>query len=279
MRRVTPHNKKPNYSARIDWLNPLAVGLEHLYISYDEGIFDLVTNNYISNPTSSAVSTNTKDGVMRDFDGSALSYDAIESKDRRFHTIGGIHVIDDMIANDCFIGLGASSGSAQGRIQIVTTAASSTLKSFCINDAFSGAQPASTATVTTNEVFTFSTLVDDSACYVKLNNNPISTAANRGSGASTINRVAFGGMQRSSASLLSDTKTSLVWLYDRVLSAEELASLHDNPYQLFEPIVRYTGLTVGAAPPAGGRIMSSLTNHGGLAGHGGIAGIGGGLAG
>lgn len=34
-----------------------------------------------------------------------------------------------------------------------------------------------------------------------------------------------------------------------------------------------------SAPPAGGRIMSSLTHHGGLAGVGGIAGDGGGLAG
>lgn len=33
-----------------------------------------------------------------------------------------------------------------------------------------------------------------------------------------------------------------------------------------------------AAAPAGGRIMSSLANHGGLAGLGGIAGKGGGLA-
>ena len=33
------------------------------------------------------------------------------------------------------------------------------------------------------------------------------------------------------------------------------------------------------APVVGGRIMSSLTNHGGLAGYGGIAGQGGGLAG
>jgi len=33
-----------------------------------------------------------------------------------------------------------------------------------------------------------------------------------------------------------------------------------------------------AAAPAGGRIMSSLTQHGGLAGKGGIAGVGGGLA-
>ena len=34
-----------------------------------------------------------------------------------------------------------------------------------------------------------------------------------------------------------------------------------------------------AAAPAGGRVMSSLANHGGLAGMGGIAGKGGGLAG
>ncbi len=33
------------------------------------------------------------------------------------------------------------------------------------------------------------------------------------------------------------------------------------------------------AAPAGGRIMSSLTNGGGLAGNGGLAGKGGGLAG
>ncbi len=35
----------------------------------------------------------------------------------------------------------------------------------------------------------------------------------------------------------------------------------------------------GVAPSSGGRIMSSLTNHGGLAGMGGITGMGGGLAG
>lgn len=39
------------------------------------------------------------------------------------------------------------------------------------------------------------------------------------------------------------------------------------------------GLAFGTTAAATGRIMSSLTNHGGLAGPGGIAGIGGGLAG
>jgi len=49
------------------------------------------------------------------------------------------------------------------------------------------------------------------------------------------------------------------------------------------PLVSPFGASIVApyivSAAASGRIMSSLTNHGGLAGHGGIAGIGGGLAG
>ncbi len=48
-----------------------------------------------------------------------------------------------------------------------------------------------------------------------------------------------------------------------------------NPLRIFEPSFRKSYIAVAAAS---GRIMSSLTRHGGLAGSGGIAGVGGGLA-
>ena len=73
------------------------------------------------------------------------------------------------------------------------------------------------------------------------------------------------------------------WLRDlrfwrRVLTPEEVRSLYWDHWQVFEPQMQFLPVAAGA-PPVGGRIMSSLAYHGGLAGQGGIAGAGGGLAG
>ncbi|MCK5235670.1 MAG: hypothetical protein KAR06_01695 [Deltaproteobacteria bacterium] len=71
----------------------------------------------------------------------------------------------------------------------------------------------------------------------------------------------------------------LKWLvlYDDYLPSAEIIQFQRDPFGLIELADLPIGFVAGA-PPAG-RIMSSLTNHGGLAGRGGIAGQGGGLAG
>ena len=68
---------------------------------------------------------------------------------------------------------------------------------------------------------------------------------------------------------------SLGLLAQRAWSDGEARAFCANPWQLFQPITRRLYFDEAAA---GGRIMSSLTRHGGLAGSGGIAGHGGGLA-
>ena len=61
-------------------------------------------------------------------------------------------------------------------------------------------------------------------------------------------------------------------------SQNEARILSRDPFGPFR-MADEVGLFVPAAPPAGGRIMSSLVAAGGLVGEGGIAGTGGGLAG
>ena len=63
--------------------------------------------------------------------------------------------------------------------------------------------------------------------------------------------------------------------WDRVLTPEEVVKITNDPYQIYAQ-EKKRAYKVPAA--ASGRIMSSLTRHGGLAGLGGIAGHGGGLA-
>lgn len=62
---------------------------------------------------------------------------------------------------------------------------------------------------------------------------------------------------------------------DYELNDAQNQQLHRDPYGPIRPDLRTIGK---AAAVAGGRIMSSLAHHGGLAGMGGIAGAGGGLA-
>lgn len=69
-----------------------------------------------------------------------------------------------------------------------------------------------------------------------------------------------------------------ILFFRRTLSAEEIAQLHKDPYQILRPSGPMVYFTPSGAAPTG-RIMSSLANGGGLAGRGGIAGAGGGLAG
>jgi len=61
------------------------------------------------------------------------------------------------------------------------------------------------------------------------------------------------------------------------LPTGEYVNADDNSREFQLPKEVYFIEEIAAA--VGGRIMSSITNHGGLAGHGGIAGPGGGLAG
>jgi len=80
-------------------------------------------------------------------------------------------------------------------------------------------------------------------------------------------RTTFGGG--------ADGMLSLALLAQRAWSDARAHEFCANPWQIFQPITRRLYFDVAAA---GGRIMSSLTRHGGLAGSGGIAGHGGGLA-
>lgn len=69
--------------------------------------------------------------------------------------------------------------------------------------------------------------------------------------------------------------------WDRPLSAVEMHERYVNSQQGYPGLLNRWGhraWSTQVAPPAGGRIMSSLANRGGLAGAGGIAGPGGGLA-
>ena len=66
-----------------------------------------------------------------------------------------------------------------------------------------------------------------------------------------------------------------------IWTSEEVLTFARNPWASFEEAARYINSMYQVKAPvvAAGRIMSSLTQHGGLAGAGGIAGHGGGLAG
>ena len=89
-----------------------------------------------------------------------------------------------------------------------------------------------------------------------------------------------------STDILVGADTSNVWysnfifkglyLWDSALKQNELLLFQTTPYAPFQLADNPIGFV---AAVAAGRIMSSLTNHGGLAGFGGIAGRGGGLAG
>lgn len=85
-------------------------------------------------------------------------------------------------------------------------------------------------------------------------------------------------LNRSDGIRQSGCKMRYHFIWDRVLSDQDLARVHENPYQLLKPATSSLYLVPSAAPPAG-RIMGSLAGKGGLAGMGGIAGPGGGLAG
>ena len=66
-----------------------------------------------------------------------------------------------------------------------------------------------------------------------------------------------------------------VYVFNRVFNTAEIWSLYTDPFLEFDR----RPFTVMPIAAAGGRIMSSLARHGGLASPGGIAGQGGGLAG
>lgn len=67
------------------------------------------------------------------------------------------------------------------------------------------------------------------------------------------------------------------FFFNGTLTDGEAMSFSNDTWNLFQPRTQY--IPVGVADVVGGRIMSSLAYHGGLAGKGGIAGAAGGLAG
>ncbi len=81
---------------------------------------------------------------------------------------------------------------------------------------------------------------------------------------------------RGSGGDAADIDTALFLQWNRVLDPAEFKSLHENPWQMFQPRTQIIPIEVAVV---GGRIMSSLAYSGGLAQKGGIAGKGGGLAG
>ena len=96
--------------------------------------------------------------------------------------------------------------------------------------------------------------------------------------ATTFNVVSACGTRRtSSLGFSSKFDVALNGLILGKLSSSEAGTLSENLWQLYEPLPRR--IWVPSVAAASGRIMSSLTRHGGLAGSGGIAGHGGGLAG
>ena len=90
-------------------------------------------------------------------------------------------------------------------------------------------------------------------------------------GTNTGSHIWFGNGYSGSAG--QDTSVGAWW--ESCLSDTDAMELSIDPWQIFQPITRRLYFDVAAAS---GRIMSSLTRHGGLAGSGGIAGHGGGLA-
>ena len=246
-RRIT-RAKKTVGTTSINSGNPLARGLEHLYIALPSGMFDLVKNRFISNPASAEVKAVTKDGIMRDYDGVNVSYDVIESKDRSVHSFGGIFILDTLDAGNDYTALGNSIDSNPFS-RIYTHPSDGTRVGFFYRAESTGnsAITYSTANTGTGSTFIYTGAFDGANLSGKYNNETIVTASTTDS-AFNIDRVGFGGLQRISPAVPLDCKVSLVWLYDRKLSDAELRSLHANPYQLLQPRTQLLPLTTGAAP-------------------------------
>lgn len=98
-------------------------------------------------------------------------------------------------------------------------------------------------------------------------------SATNGGGAKTDNTLS---LKIGDASASYDGQVRFFIMYNRVLLKSEIIKHYLDPYAVSRLIQRPVGAPVAVA---GGRIMSSLVNGGGLAGYGGIAGKGGGLAG
>jgi hypothetical protein len=245
MRRIITRKAKPEYVRPIDWANGLTGGLEGLYIALPSGIFNLVANEYISNPASAATNSPTTDGYMRDFDGAVLDYDVIPSADRRYHTIGGIYQIDTLTTDDRMAALGSSSTNTPISALGTDTSATSKVRLFYRNDGSSNSSALSVEEAGVGPTFTFSGCCADTNQKIKLNNAVVVTDTTT-SGALTVDRIAFGGLQRATPAVQLDCKVSMVWLYDRDLSNEELTKLHINPWQLLQPITRSFGVKIPA---------------------------------
>ena len=56
-------------------------------------------------------------------------------------------------------------------------------------------------------------------------------------GATTLNATSVGGLRRNTDGLVYNGRTSLCLAWNRCLSAAEIKSISDNPWQIFEPIV------------------------------------------
>lgn len=87
----------------------------------------------------------------------------------------------------------------------------------------------------------------------------IATASPATAGAVTYDRFAIGGLLRSAFALAYSGTTSLVILHKRALSAGEIKSLADNPWQIFAPLKRviYAPAISGATAALTGTVTTA----------------------
>ena len=216
-----PWTKKPDRIVPIDWSNPLTEGLEHLYIATALGMFDLVEQRYITNPAASIDDIASENGRLIDYDGTTLEYDAIDLKDRSVCSIGYYGRIDVRTSDDRFTALGRSTSSVPlYALGIIDFGAGSTSRVFFRSDTNDQEFIDSDNTKLSNPGdFALVTSTSDGTTHKqRLNNLPIVESAAVIPAALTCDRIAFGGIQVSSASAQLDCSIGLAWLYTHELS-------------------------------------------------------------
>lgn len=267
------HAVKPQYPAPINWLAPITNELVAVYKCDNQGrLIDSARGHhgtYSGNPTI----VGSKFGKGLDFDGAGDSATISDHADLNFGTNDDITIVvltkPGATSQDSEL-LEKQSGNPL--YQIIATGLNTWR--FVIRD-------------------TGGSLIFAEATTVQILNQWQHLAGRRKYG--DVIDISVNGMQEDSTSdtvgsitnttdLLIATGNSgdyngvinYIYIWRRYLKDAELRSLYHFPNQIFMPIVQRVNVPVAAV---GGRIMSSLTNHGGLAGRGGIAGVGGGLAG
>lgn len=251
-----PWTSKPDHIVPIDRGNPLTKGLEHLYIATPHGMYDLVGQRYASNPSASINTIPSVKGRLRDYDAVNLEYDAIELKDRSVATFGHYSRADSLSNDNRFTALGKSTNASPLFALGVSVSSPSYLsRTFCRYDNFSIISVGSSAdNLIYNGDYVAVTTTSNGATIKQRLNDQLVTFGTVGSPTTlTCDRIAFGGIQRTTASNKLDCSVALVWLYNRELSEAESAKLHENVWQLLRPRTIY--IESGGLSP-----VSSLSN-------------------